>query len=80
MNLEGNGNVVTVTVFDETGGFVCKLADNLLAGTRASVTWDGTADDGSLVRSGIYIFLISVFDDTGKTEKWKKVVYSDISG
>ncbi len=73
MNLEGNGNVVTVTVFDETGGFVCKLADNLLAGTKASVTWDGTADDGSLVRSGIYIFLISVFDDTGKTAKWKKV-------
>jgi hypothetical protein len=73
MNLEGSGNVVTITVFDETGGFVLKLAGNLLAGTKASVIWDGTADDGSLVRSGIYILLISVFDDTGKSVKWKKV-------
>jgi hypothetical protein len=73
MNLGGNGNVVTLKIFDETGSFVCKLADNLLAGNQTSVTWDGTREDGSLVNSGIYIILISVFDDTGKTEKWKKV-------
>ncbi|MBA4323220.1 MAG: hypothetical protein C0408_10425, partial [Odoribacter sp.] len=73
LNLTGNGNVVTITIFDETGGLVRKLAENFLAGNRASVTWDGTADDGSLVNTGIYIILISVFDDTGKTEKLKKV-------
>jgi hypothetical protein len=73
INLYGKGNVITVMVYDETGDFVCKLADNLLAGSRASVTWDGTGEDGSLVNSGIYIILITVFDDTGKTEKWKKV-------
>jgi flagellar hook assembly protein FlgD len=73
MKFAGNGNVVTITVFNETGGFVKKLAGNLLAGTNASVTWDGTADDGSLVNPGIYIFLISVFDDTGKKETWKRV-------
>jgi hypothetical protein len=73
LHLEGNGNVVTISVFDETGGYVCKLADNLLAGTNASITWDGTGTNGSLLNSGIYIILISVFDDAGKTEKWKKV-------
>jgi hypothetical protein len=72
-NLEGSGNVLKIYIYDETGGFVCKLAENLLAGTKASVTWDGTARDGSVVRSGIYIFLITVFNDTGKVEKWKKV-------
>ena len=73
LNLKGNGNVVTINIYDETGRFVRKLTENLLAGTRATVTWDGTAGDGSIVNSGIYIILISVFDDTGKTEKWKRV-------
>jgi hypothetical protein len=73
MNFRTNGTVVTITIFDETGGYVCKPADNLLAGNRASVTWDATADDGSIVRSGIYIILVSAYDDSGKTEKWKRV-------
>lgn len=73
MKFKGNGNVVTVTVFDENGGFVKKITDNLLAGPEASVIWDCTADDETLVRSGIYIMLITAFDDKGKTRKWKKV-------
>ena len=72
-NLSGNGNVISVMVFDETGNFVRKIATNLFIGPEASVIWDGTADDGSLVHTGIYIILISLYDDTGKTEKWKKV-------
>jgi hypothetical protein len=73
LKLNDNGNVVNIRIFDETGNFVRNLTDNLLAGNLASVTWDGTRDDGSLVDRGIYIVLISVFNDTGKTEKWKKV-------
>jgi hypothetical protein len=73
MNLQGKGNVVSVMVFDETGNYVRKLASNLYAGADASVIWDGTAEDGSLVKSGIYIIFISLYDDTGKTKQWKKV-------
>jgi hypothetical protein len=72
-NLTGNSNVISVVVFDETGSYVKKIAGNLLAGPEASLMWDGTADDGSPVRTGIYIVFITLFDDTGKTEKWKKV-------
>jgi hypothetical protein len=72
-NLKGNGNVVSVMVFDEAGNYVKKIATNLFVGTEASVTWNGTADDGSLVNTGIYIILITLYNDTGKTEKWKKV-------
>jgi hypothetical protein len=72
-SLTGNNDVVSVTVFDETGSFVRKIAENLLIGPDASIIWDGTAADGSPVRTGIYIIFISLFDDTGKTEKWKKV-------
>ena len=73
LNLTGNGNVVSVMVFDETGNYVRKIATNLFAGAEASVIWDGTADDGSLVKTGIYIILITLYDDTGKTARWKKV-------
>jgi hypothetical protein len=72
-SLTGNGNVVSVMVFDETGNYVKKIATNMLAGPEASVTWDGTADDGSPVNSGIYIVFITLYDDTGKTDKWKRV-------
>lgn len=71
--LSGIDNVVSVTVYDESGGFVKKLTDNLLAGQEASVVWNCTANDGSLVGNGVYILLISVFDDSGKSHKWKKV-------
>jgi hypothetical protein len=71
--LKGIGNVVSGEVFDETGGFVKKVTDNLLAGSEASIVWNGTAADEQLVSTGIYIFLISVFDDTGKVLNWKKV-------
>jgi hypothetical protein len=71
--LQGSGNVVSISVFDETGGFVKKIADNFLAGQEASVVWDGTAADGKLVGTGIYILMIQVFNDSGKILKWKKV-------
>lgn len=73
LTLKDTGNIISVTVFNETGGFVKKLTDNLLAGPDASIIWNGTAEDEKLVNTGIYIILISVFNDTGKTQKWKKV-------
>jgi hypothetical protein len=72
-NLSGNGNVVSVTVFDEQGSYVKKVVSNLFAGPEATVIWDGTADDGSPVNTGIYIVFITLYDDTGKTERWKKI-------
>ncbi len=73
LNLEGLGNIVTVTVFDETGSYIRKITENMFAGTGAVIVWDGTADNGNLVRTGIYILLIELFNDKGKIKTWKKV-------
>jgi hypothetical protein len=73
LTLTGNSNVVSATIFDETGSYVRKIADNIYAGPEASFVWDGTADDGSMVTTGIYIVFITMFDDSGKTRKWTKV-------
>lgn len=71
--LNGTGNVLSVMIYDETGSSVRKLASNLYAGPETSLIWDGTADDGSPVRTGIYIVLITRYNDAGKTSQWKKV-------
>jgi len=60
-------------VFDETGNYVKKIAANMLVGSGTSLIWDGTADDGTLVNTGIYIILINLYNDKGKTERWKKI-------
>jgi len=70
---EGPGSIVTITIFDEKGGYVRRLNENFLTGEKASLVWDATADDGSLVSSGIYIVLIELFNDKGKIKSWKKV-------
>lgn len=73
LSLKGNGNIVSVLVFDEMGNYIKKIGVNMLAGPETSLIWDGTADDGTTVNTGIYIVFITLYDDTGKTEKWKKV-------
>jgi hypothetical protein len=70
---EGPGCVITITIFDEKGRYVRRLKENFLAGENTSMVWDGAADDGSLVSSGIYIIMIELFDDTGRKKAWKKV-------
>jgi len=72
LNLEGNGNVVSVTIFDETGYFITDLAENFLAGDQATLVWNGMDESGSLVQTGIYIILINLYNDKGKIRSFKK--------
>jgi hypothetical protein len=71
--LKGLGNIISIEIFDEAGRFVKRLTDNLFAGPEVSIVWNGTDEDENLVGTGIYILLITVFDDTGKSERWKRV-------
>ncbi|MGD0582230.1 MAG: lamin tail domain-containing protein [Bacteroidales bacterium] len=73
LRLTGNANVVNILIFDEYGNVVRKLVQNLYAINSLSEVWDGSADDRSLVSRGIYVILVTVFDETGKTSRWKKV-------
>ena len=73
LNPGGNDNIISVTVFDENGSHIRKIASNMLAGSGVSLIWDGTADDGSPVRSGIYILYITWYNDTGNSKRTKKI-------
>ncbi|HVN56752.1 MAG TPA: lamin tail domain-containing protein [Bacteroidales bacterium] len=70
--MEGSANVISIRIFDETGDLVRNLAMNIYSGQSFSEVWDGTDDDGSIVANGIYIILITGYDDTGKTFRIKK--------
>lgn len=73
MTFTGNGNVVSATVFNESGRLVKKIAENLFAGNKVTMVWDATGNDGNIVSRGIYIVLIKLYDDKGKKRSWKKV-------
>ncbi|HEX2921325.1 MAG TPA: lamin tail domain-containing protein [Bacteroidales bacterium] len=75
INIKAQGleNVISVTVFDDMGRHIKRIASNLLSGPESNLFWDGTSDDGSVVRTGIYIVFIEMFDETGRKQRWKKV-------
>jgi hypothetical protein len=73
LSLNGTGNVVSVLIFDENGTLVRKLTENLLAGPETFLSWDGTDETGSLLPRGIYVFLVTLFNDKGNTARWKRV-------
>jgi hypothetical protein len=67
-------NMITISIFDEKGYPVRKLVDNAYTGYEATYHWDGTADNGSLLPTGLYIVLVSYFDSSGKASTWKRAV------
>lgn len=67
------GNIVSVLIFNENGNMERRIALNVLTGIQSTFIWDGTADDGSPVASGIYIVLVNWYDEKGRTERMKRV-------
>ncbi|MGE5419979.1 MAG: hypothetical protein ACM3UT_07315, partial [Chloroflexota bacterium] len=61
-----NGYVISAAIFDESGSLVRKIATNLLSGPESILVWDGTASDGTPVRTGIYIILATWYNDSGQ--------------
>ncbi|NMC41866.1 MAG: hypothetical protein GYA43_11985 [Bacteroidales bacterium] len=70
-NPEGEGNVTNVTIYDETGLPVKKVAVNFFLGSGGELFWDGTADDGSLMPQGLYVVFVTLLNDRGRSQSWK---------
>jgi len=67
------GNVVSVSIYSETGKLVHKLANNMTMENGAVLFWDGTVSNGRLATSGIYIIHIEILSGNGRREDIKKV-------
>jgi hypothetical protein len=50
----GKASRVTIDVFDVSGRRTCRVLDRMLPQGQSAWTWDGRADDGSMVGGGLY--------------------------
>ena len=73
ISLEGLDNVISVTIFSETGKMIRRLAENVTVGEESEILWDGTYANGSLVRNGIYVILVETYSHYGDMHVDKQV-------
>ncbi|MEM9884698.1 MAG: lamin tail domain-containing protein [Bacteroidota bacterium] len=63
------GYLANIRIFDAAGRAVQNLAQNDLIATQGAYKWDGTLNDGSKARMGVYIMHIEYFTPTGETRQ-----------
>jgi hypothetical protein len=64
-SIPNNGNIANIKIFDAKGRIIRDLVQNELLATEGFYQWDGTNDEGSKARIGIYIVWIEMFDENG---------------
>lgn len=66
------GYVANVYIYDGSGKFVLRLANNVTVGTEGSFSWDGRNESGKIANAGIYVIMVEVFNLQGKAKRYKK--------
>jgi hypothetical protein len=56
-----------------SGMRVAEIANHELLGTNGSLLWDGIGNNGSRLKTGIYILYIEFYHPNGQTKQFKKV-------
>jgi len=68
------GYVANITVFDAAGRLIRNLQLNALCGISGYFRWDGLGEKNQKIPAGIYIIYTEVFNQKGKTKKFKNVI------
>jgi hypothetical protein len=66
--------IVKVEIYDAKGRKTICLTDNDLLSTEATFIWDGTTEDHSVARLGVYIVFVEMIHPDGNSERFKKAV------
>ena len=73
--LDQNGFVANVGVFDIDGRKIRQLAQNQLLSVNGNLEWDGKNEGNEVVPVGYYIMLVELFNPSGEKKEFKgKVV------
>ncbi len=72
-NLEANGYVCNIKIFDSNGYLMRDLYKNELLSQNGILSWDGLDDAENKVRIGIYIVYIELFNLKGEVKIYKEV-------
>ncbi|MEP1095004.1 MAG: lamin tail domain-containing protein [Cyclobacteriaceae bacterium] len=68
------GKFANITIYDQNGRLIKKVAEGALLPTSGFVRWDGTTNSGELARLGYYVILFEVFDSAGNSDVIKETV------
>ena len=68
------GLVATVSVCDNRGMTVRRLANNTLLGTEGVVRWEGDLDNGARTQTGYYVVCFQVFSADGWARIYRETV------
>lgn len=71
-SFDNGGNVANVIIYDAEGRLVKQLVNNELLAAQGTITWDGSSEDDTKARSGIYIISFEIHDEKGGTSQFKK--------
>ncbi|MCU0458142.1 MAG: lamin tail domain-containing protein [Bacteroidales bacterium] len=69
----GEDNIITLTIFNDRGYPVRRLAERISAGPSTHFAWDGLSDSGARLPSGLYLILAESYNPSGSSGRWKKV-------
>ncbi len=70
--LAENDYSATIMIYSSNGELVKQLAQNQLFGRQGVIKWDGTTDDGTKARMGIYIVFLEFTRPDGTVSRMKK--------
>ncbi|WP_443938058.1 lamin tail domain-containing protein [Pedobacter sp. MW01-1-1] len=69
--MKENERLATVNVFSDKGILTKRILKNETIATKGTFYWDGSTEDGSTARMGIYIVVFDVFDVRGTVKRFK---------
>lgn len=73
-NINQNGFLANVTIFDASGVLVRNLKRNDVLGSSGKWTWDGLNNKNEKLPTGIYIISTEMFNAQGKKSNYKNTV------
>ncbi len=66
------GMIANVTIYNDKGTLIRRLAKNATLTTEGTFTWDGMTETAQPAAVGVYIIYVEVFSLNGKSKKYKK--------
>lgn len=70
--LKDAGMIANITIYNDRGVPIKRVAKNLTLGTEGTISWDGMNDNNTLAPAGIYIVYAELFDINGHVKKYRK--------
>jgi hypothetical protein len=66
-------NLVDIEIYDNQGRLIRELKDNFYVGNEATLSWDGSNDEGEKAAIGTYVVLVTVIASDGTRQEHKEV-------